>query len=239
LEQAIERGAEVAVSVEGVRLHLKAANVRRSGRVIQCECSRAALDGIAGQQLRPRSTVVDARGPVFESDDLVVRKQLRRAHRFEPIVLGDESALPDLDYLNLDYFRDEQRDARQAGITPKGLTASWLLAQNYAKGIRTVPTSKARAPAAVKAQARLAQANTASKLDDLLRNTLANIMDVGAIGTDANYTSFWLRYRHFCLESGRAPLRWALLDNPSDDTIRAEGELFGRAVLWAANYYGD
>ena len=159
--------------------------------------------------------------------------------RYRPIVLGDEASMPSVDHLSLDFFRQERRDPSRRATLTKGVVASFTLAENYSRGIRTVPTSHARTPAAVRAQARLALANTQSKLDDLLRSTLADVMDVGAVGTDANYTSFWLRWRHVCLESGHDPLRWALHHNPSYDTIRAEGELFGRAVLWAANYYGD
>ena len=79
--------------------------------------------------------------------------------RYRPIVLGDEASMPSVDHLSLDFFRQERRDPSRRATLTKGVVASFTLAENHSRGIRTVPTSHARMPAAVRAQARLALAS--------------------------------------------------------------------------------
>ena len=117
------------------------------------------------------------------------------------------------------------------------LAGQYELMKNFDKDVRTVPRFRHEMLNGVKTVPmgvrKLQAADTAAKLDELIRERMREIATATVEGTQTNTDSHFSNYKHFALESGKEPIRWRA-DDPNPLLKAQEWTFFKRFLVWGS-----
>ena len=117
------------------------------------------------------------------------------------------------------------------------LAGQYELMKNFDKDVRTVPRFRHEMLNGVKTVPmgvrKLQAADTADKLDELIRERMREIATATVEGTQTNTDSHFSNYKHFALESGKTPIRWNA-DSPNPLLKAQEWTFFKRFLVWGS-----